>query len=1119
MDINREQLNQLSADEKRKLLVQLMEQKESKLKILPLSFAQERLWFLDRLMVDSPAYNIPSVMQLKGQLNVPALEQSLKTLMERQESLRTTFSTNEGEPVQVIAPQGELNMQRVDLQYSSKDEKYREAQKQVALETAKPFDLSQGPLWRVILFVLGKEEYILFVNIHHIIFDGWSLGIFNRELGILYNAYCNNQSSPLDKLPKLPIQYGDFARWQREWLKGERLASQLSFWRNLLADVPPLEIPTDRMRPPIQTYQGGVLSVSIEPDLLHRLKVLSKQENVTLYMLLFAAFATLLHRYSQSTQLAIASPVANRDRPEIESLLGFFVNTLAIPIDFSGTPTFRQLLKQSAAVIKEGYNHQTLPFEKLVHELQPQRDLSRNPLVQVLFALQNVSIKAIEFNQLTVSPLKYDFAYTRFDLELHLWEESKVGIAQQETLGELSGTFFYNRDLFDRETIARLFHHFQTLLHSIISNPDAPVWQLQILPLEEQNLLLFPPKNHLELLTGGLHDEFTAQAEQTPDLTALIWENQAWTYAQLNQKANQLAHYLGQKGVQSGSIVALFLDRSPALVIAMIAVLKAGGAYVPIDINYPRDRLNHILVDSQFDLILTQTDLLTQLQDNESICCLDGEQSAIDCCSLKNPSIPVTRDSLLYIIYTSGSTGIPKGIAMNHGTLINLIQTQKDSLSGPAKTLQFASVGFDVATQEIFFTLCTGGTLYLIPDRIRRDPSVLLESIQKQGVERLFLPFAFLEQLAIEAQETDRFPIGLREVITAGEQLKITPAIAHFFDHLPQGQLINQYGPAETHVVTEFKLTGATETWPKLPPIGRPIPQVQVYILDEYLQPVPPGVLGEIYIGGVAPARGYHNRPDQTAQKFIPNPFAGGNRLYRSGDRGRYFANGNIEFMGRIDRQVKIRGYRIEPGEIEVMLNAHPGVQESVVVSTAAETSKRLLIAYFVPRTSSATSIELRTYLQKLLPDYMIPTYFVEIANLPLSPNGKVDIHTLPPPQELALPSEQPYVAPRTAVEITIATVWQEVLQLPQVSIYDNFFNLGGNSLLIVQVQRKLRKTFDRPLTVTDLFQYPTIYHLSNYIQSQSEKEKIGSSLGDRIQKQKQAIKRQSKLRRKNSHG
>ncbi|NER93225.1 MAG: amino acid adenylation domain-containing protein [Symploca sp. SIO1B1] len=1117
MKISRQQLQSLSEAEKRKLLAELIEKKKTSLKILPLSFAQERLWFLDRLFPESPAYNIPSLIKLTGILKIAALEQSLKALVKRHETLRTTFSTQDGQPVQVIAPDGSVTIPVVNLEHLKPDEQEVTVQKQVFLEAQKPFDLSNGPLLRVLLFCLGEQEHILFVNIHHIIFDGWSLGVFNRELGTLYDAYCLNEPSPL---AELPIQYADFAVWQREWLQGEVLESQLSYWKQHLADLTPLELPTDRVRPPIQSYQGGVLSVSIPPTLLNQLKVLSREEGVTLYMLLLAAFATLLHRYSNASKLAIGSPIANRDRQELEGLLGFFVNTLAIPIDFSGSPTFRELLQQVRLFTKDAYTHQTLPFEKLVDELQPDRDLSRNPLVQVLFALQNVAIEAVKFNNLTVSPLRYEFEYTRFDLELHLWEDDKIGISSEEKVGGLSGSFFYNTDLFDRETILRMFKHFQTLLESIVVAPDSLIWKLNILPKEEQTWLLGRNKNYsLDQKNGSVHEMFQAMVNRTPDTTALVSGDKQWTYGELNAKANQLAYYLLQKGVKPETAIGIFLDRSVEMVISMLAVLKAGGAYVPIDTTYPPERVSHMLVDSQLHLLLTKTELLNSLPiSGLPVCCLDQEQSLINCQSRDNPAVGVRGDNLLYIIYTSGSTGQPKGIAMNHCTLVNLISTQTDSLSGAAKTLQFASPGFDVATQEIFFTLCTGGTLYLIDDQQRRDPSALLEFLLSQKIERLFVPFAFLEQLAIEAGESQRFPVTLREIITAGEQLKITPPIVNFFDNVGQCQLVNQYGPAEAHVVTEIKLEGTASNWPKLPPIGRPIPNNQVYILDSHLQPVPPGVIGELYIEGVALARGYKNRPAQSAEKFIPNPFSTepGGRLYRTGDRARYQANGNIEFIGRVDRQVKIRGYRIEPGEIEVALNTHPGVKESVVLATEGDTSERLLVAYVVPRTAPTVETELRTHLQHLLPDYMVPSVFVAIAHIPLSPNGKVDHKALPPLDPTLRTPVENFVAPRTEEEQIIAAVWQEVLKLQQVGIHHNFFNLGGNSLLIVQVERKLRSKFEHQLTVTDLFQYPTIYHLANYIvQCQKEKVGIDSSIKNRIRKQKAALSRKAKSGRK----
>ncbi|MEH2216963.1 MAG: amino acid adenylation domain-containing protein [Nostoc sp.] len=1045
---------------------------------LPLSFAQQRLWFLEQFLPNNPLYNLPQTFHLVGQLNLNALEQSINEIIRRHEVLRTTFSFLNGQPVQIIASTLTVPLHLVDLRSLSGSEKDTEIQRLTIAECQRPFNLDRGPLVRTTLLQLGAEEYVLLLNIHHIVFDGWSVGTFFRELRLLYQAFANGQPSPLTEQT---IQYADFALWQRQWLQGKVLSEQLDYWKQQLANLPILQLPSDRPRPASQTYRGTRQPLALSKSLSETLTRFSQEEGVTLFMTLLAAFQTLLFRYTSSEDIQVGSVIANRHYQEIEDLIGFFVNTLVLRSDFSDSPTFRQLLKQVREVTLEAYAHQDLPFEKLVEELEPERDLSRHPLFQIGFALQNVPIPVIELSGLIVNHRLEHNGTAKFDLFLELFE----------TPDGISGWFEYSTDLFDAATISRIGGHFQTLVAGIVAHPDRKVADLPLLTAtERQQLLVGWNQTQADYPEQScIHQLFEAQVEREPDSVAAIFAEQQITYHDLNARANQLARYLQTLGVQSDVLVGICVERSLETIVALLAILKAGGAYVPLDTAYPQQRLSLMLTDSQVTVLLTQQCLLEQLPEHQAtIVCLDRDWGDIATQAQDNLDINIHPDNLAYVIYTSGSTGKPKGVAMPHRPLVNLIswQSQTSTVGFGSKTLQYTPISFDVSFQEIFATLTIGGTLVLISESMRREPTHLLQFLNQVGIERLFLPYVALQQLAEIARIEGIVPWSLREVITAGEQLRITDAIAHLFHQLPNCTLHNHYGPSETHVVTAFTLANSPINWSVLPPIGRPIANSQIYLLDSQLQPVPVGVPGELYIGGIGIARGYLNRFDLTDARFIPNPF-NNSKLYKTGDLARYLPDGNIEYLSRIDHQVKIRGFRIELGEIEALLAQHPSVKTSVLIDREDVPGQKHLVAYVVQNqqyeNDSQLTLELRHFLKQKLPEYMIPTAFVWLEKLPLTPSGKLDRRALPAPDRSRPILEVALITPRTITEQKMVGIWIKILGIDRVGIQDNFFELGGNSLLAAQLMIYVRETFQVQMPVRCIFEQQTIEGLCQIVE------------------------------------
>lgn len=1054
----------------------------------PLSFAQARLWFLNQLEPDSAAYNIPTVIRLKGSLNVTALAQSLNEVIQRHEVLRTSFTTVGGQPVQAIAPNLSLILPRVDLQQLSETQQRIEVLRLATQEAQQPFSLDKGPLLRVTLVQLDEADHIVLFTMHHIVSDGWSTGVLVRELAALYGALAKGQpishsQATQTLLPELPIQYADFAVWQRQWLQGEVLASQLAYWKQHLGGtLPVLELPTDRPRPALQTNRGATQSFALPKELSEALKSLGRQEETTLFMTLLAAFMVLLHRYTQQGDIAIGTSIANRNRSETEGLIGFFVNTLVLRTQLTGNPRFRQFLKHVREVALGAYAHQDLPFEQLVEELQPERDLSHNSLFQVMFILQNAPTEDLKLPGLTLSTLKVESGTASFDLTLSMVD------AEQG----LKGTLEYNTDLFEAARIDRMLQHFQVLLEGIVTNPDHCLSDLPILtPAEQQQLLVeWNQTQAVSTKNQCIHQLFEAQVEQTPDAVAVVFADQHLTYQVLNQRANQLAHYLRKLEVGPEVLVGVSLERSLEMIIGLLGILKAGGAYVPLDPTYPQERVAFMLADAQVPVLLTQAHLVSGLpEDNTRIVRLDEDWSLIAQESQNNPVNHAVPENLAYVIYTSGSTGQPKGVMIQHRSLVNHTESAmiEYNLAASDRILQFASISFDAAAEEIFSCLVQGATLILRTQEMLSTVSGFLQQCQELKLTMLDLPTAFWHQLTSELAKGLVLPESLRLVIIGGESA-LPEYLAIWQQVGAQVRLINSYGPTEaTIVATTYDLSGSTavETVGQAVPIGQPIRNLQTYVLDPSLNPTPVGIPGELYIGGVGLARGYLNRPELTAEKFIPSPFSRdpGTRLYKTGDRVRYRSDGNIEFLGRIDQQVKIRGFRIELGEIEAALGQHAAVQEVVVMMWEDMPGQNHLVAYVVlDRKQAPTVNELRSFLQGKLPDYMVPFAFVTLETLPLTPNGKVDRRSLPAPDR-ANEISTVFVTPRTLTEEKLVAIWVEVLSLDQVSVHDNFFELGGHSLLMTQLLTRVRDTFKIDLSLRSLFEAPTVAGLAKLIE------------------------------------
>ncbi|MET7299083.1 amino acid adenylation domain-containing protein, partial [Embleya sp. NPDC005575] len=1053
---------------------------------LPLSFAQQRLWFLDQLEPGRAKYLIPLGLRVCGPLDVTALETALTALVARHESLRTRFvADDDGNPGQLVdEPQPVVITLRDLRDLDDARERSEAARRMVDTDAFHPVDLAVGPMLRCILIRLADEEYIVAITVHHIVFDGWSAGILARELPELYTAVVTDRSA---ELSAPAVQYADFAVWQREWLTGEVLDGQLGYWRERLAHLEPLELPTDRRRPARRSGAGEAITFAVPAELAEQARQAATANGASLFMTLLAVFQVLLSKYSGQEDIAVGTPIAGRNRAEIEDMIGFFVNTLVMRTDLAGDPTFTELLGRVRDTALGAYDHQDLPFERLVEELAPERDLSRNPLFQTMFVLQNVPENhAWALPGLTVEPIGVEAQDAKFDFTCYLTEAADGG---------LDGMIVYSTELFDEATMVRLAGHFQTLLAEVTGHPDRRLSAADPLTPAERRQILVEWNGDTTEPTDPtpVHRLFEAQAAARPEALAIACGAGTLTYRQLNERANRLAHHLRAHGVGPDAPVAVCLDRGPEMICALLGILKAGAAYVPLDPDYPTERLTYMIEDSDTPLIVTQTTHTPRLPEHTPRILLDhhwwtdtAEDSAGNPMDpVGNPTRSVGPSDLAYTIYTSGSTGRPKGVQIEHGALAaRMSETRRElGLTHDDRLLQFASIAFDSSVGQIFAPLTCGAALILREDEW--DPTTLAALLRDSRATIAWLTPSAFAALIAQADGPEALGDSLRLVRLGGEALQ-HEQIRQWFAHSTV-PLLNGYGPTEA---AQEATTARIERTPEFVPIGRPVANTEVFVVDRHGLPVPVGIAGEIRIGCAGLARGYLNRSDLTREKFTEFEAAGRTRrVYRTGDLAKWHPDGTLEFVGRIDNQVKLRGYRIELGEIEATLLDHPGLTAATVVVREDVPGDKRLIAYVVPTGAVAhepagttPTGELRAHLRRHLPEYMVPAGFVVLDRLPLTPNGKVDRKALPAPDLQRPDLEAAYTAPRTPAEQAVTAIWSDVLGVDTIGIHDNFFELGGHSLLATRVTSRLRKALGVDVPVRTLFSAPTPAELARAV-------------------------------------
>ncbi|MDJ0800853.1 MAG: amino acid adenylation domain-containing protein [Calothrix sp. MO_167.B12] len=1082
---------------------------------IPLSFAQQHLWSLaHQLEPKKSTYNISVACRIRGLLDISILEKSINAVCKRHKILQTTFESVDGTPKQVVSSEINVTLPLINLQNLSRKQQDNEVRQYAGREFYEPFELTQKLLWRAKLLCLAPDENVLLFTVHQIIFDRESLNVFFREIATFYDAFSQNKPSPL---PEPPKQYSEFTQWQHQRFQGEVLHSKLHFWKHQLNEqLPMLQLPTDHPRQSLNKYQKASLSLLLPQTLTAAFKTLSQRENVTLFMTLLTAFKILLYRYCQQEEIIIVSPDSSRWEFGTQDSIGLFTNSFALRTDLRGNLSFRELLEQVSKIVLKA--HQELPLEKLVEELQIDKNQNFSPLHQVMFSFQENSVSVQEFSNLVLEPIPElvlesmgsSNVSANFDLALEL----------RETPEGIKGCFEYNADLFDEATISRMAGHLQILMEGIVANPEQQISELPILTEPERHQILVE-WNDTKVnypLNKSIHQLFEEQVDRTPEAIAVVFEGQQLTYQQLNSQANQLARYLQRLGVQPETLVGICAKRSLEMVVGLLGILKAGGAYVPLDPDYPPERLAYMLEDSQVPVLLTQQDLLNQLPTHQAqVICLDKDWQKIASQQSENLRSSLTSDNLAYVIYTSGSTGKPKGAMNTHQGICNRLLWMQDTykLDSSDRVLQKTPFSFDVSVWEFFLPLLAGACLVVAKPEGHKDSTYLVNLIIQQKITTLHFVPSML-QVFLEEQNLEHCNC-LKRVICSGEALP-WKLQERFFERL-ECELHNLYGPTEAAIdVTHWKCQ--RESSLRKVPIGLPIANTQLYILDSYLQPVPIGVPGELHIGGVQIARGYLNRPELTKQKFVPNPFQNmgsgtdasdanllelkeksqfnlhnSQRLYKTGDLVKYLPDGNIEYLRRLDYQVKIRGFRIELGEIENVISQHPMVRETIVIARRDRLEDQQLVAYIVfqqqvreenQETLSLTN--LRHFLKDKLPDYMLPSAYLVLNAFPLTPNGKVNRHSLPAPDKLRPQLESTFVAPRNSVEEQIANIWSQILKIEQVGIYDNFFELGGYSLIAIRVIAQLRQAFEIELPLHIFTEVPTIAKLAEHIDKNRQK-------------------------------
>ncbi|QBD77251.1 amino acid adenylation domain-containing protein [Ktedonosporobacter rubrisoli] len=1055
----------------------------------PLSFAQQRLWFLDQLIPASPLYTIPYAVRISGLLEPEILRASLQQIVERHESLRTRFITENGQVRQIIDEYKQLSLTVSTLE-GTPEQQAQIIQQQLLAEVRRPFDLEHGPLIRASLLQTGPAEYILQLPMHHIISDGWSNAILMRELMEIYTSLLDGRDAKLDPLA---VQYPDFAVWQRQWLQGSLLDQQLTYWQKQLAGVPEaMDLPIDHPYPAQQTYRGALERLRLPVPLVKQMRAACQREEVTLFMFLLTAFQVLLARYTRQDDIVVGTDVANRSRRETEQLVGFFVNQLVLRTDLSNNPTFRQALKRVREVALGAYAHQDMPFDKLVEILQPERDLRHHPLFQVSFVLQNTPNPFQQAGNLSIQPLEINSGIAKLALDLTIDEKGD----------ELALTLRYQQDIFEAGTMQRMLAHYQQLLQSAVEHGEDPIASLNLLtPSERHNLLYRWNVNEgiAEENQHCYHELFEQQVERTPEARAVIDGDLEFTYAQVNRLANRQAHRLQDVGVEPGVLVALGMTRGISLLLSILAVFKSGGAYLPLETTDPAERLVGMLKDSGSQLLLTTRALAPTLDE----VCQQGQIAPrimlvedLLAVEQRNTNLTVTQTprDLAYIIYTSGSTGRPKGVMIEQEGMLNHLRAKVQILHLDEHDIvpQTASHCFDISIWQFLAALLVGGTVQIFPDTITQEPQQLLPRLDQAGVTLLEAVPSVLQVMLDTAMESgDGLPTlaSMRWLISTGETLPVQ-LCRRWQQRYPAIPVINTYGATECSDDTahhiQQQLLGENELQV---PLGLPIAGARQYVLDQELQPVPVGIIGEVYLGGIPVGRGYVGDPVRTAAAFLPDPFSTrpGTRLYKTGDLARLQPDGNPLFAGRIDDQVKIHGHRIELSEIEAVLASHPCVRECTVIIREDMTQDKELAAYIVPERGQTLCPvdELRSYLQRRLPNYMLPTGFVELTTLPLTSNGKLNRRALPKPERMAIASTAAFLPPRNDVEEVIAGIWSEILQVEHIGRTDNFFALGGHSLLATRIIAQVRAVFRIPLPLRVLFEQPTVEKLASILVDQ----------------------------------